>query len=160
MCVCVRVCVCVYMCVFISFHCKGFWLNKMLKKLCGKCLCRHDIDNHSRNLQVEKFCLILSNQHWIKSWHYKWKDLLNLTVPAVTISWALLIDALCWNFSSEKLWETLRGCYSWNEALGFTYLPLIGGIPFMSTTSIVFSWERYVKSGETKWKVLKTKDWA
>ena len=66
-CVCVCVCVCVYVCVCvcISFHHKGFWLNKanvvpeaqvsdgMLRKyFCVKCLCRHVIDNRSRNLQA------------------------------------------------------------------------------------------------------------
>ena len=72
-CVCVRACVCV--CVFISFHCKGLYFhffkgffhckqnNKcnardqasdvvLRKLLCVKHLCRHIIDNHSRDLQA------------------------------------------------------------------------------------------------------------
>ena len=63
--VCVFVCVCV--CVCISFHCKGFsWLKQndkcnardqasdavLRKLLCVKYLCRHIIDNHSRDHQA------------------------------------------------------------------------------------------------------------
>ena len=65
--VCVCVCVCACVCLFISFHRKDFsWMNKtinvvsqvqasdgMLRKyFCVKYLCRHVIDNHSRNLQA------------------------------------------------------------------------------------------------------------
>ena len=66
-CLCLCLCVCVCVCVFIPFHHKGFfWLNRtvnvvpevqssdsMLRKyFCYKYLCRHDIGNHSRNLQA------------------------------------------------------------------------------------------------------------
>ena len=66
-CVLVFVFVCVCVCVFIPFHHKGFfWLNRtvnvvpevqssdsMLRKyFCYKYLCRHDIGNHSWNLQA------------------------------------------------------------------------------------------------------------
>ena len=66
-CVCVRVCVCVCMCVCISFHRKGCsWLKQnnkcnardqatddvLRKLLCVKYLCRHVINNHSRDLQA------------------------------------------------------------------------------------------------------------
>ena len=65
LCVCVCVCVCMYVCACVYFL--GFsWLNKsinvmpdtqvsdgMLRKYFGvKYLCRHVIDNHSRNLQA------------------------------------------------------------------------------------------------------------
>ena len=66
-CVCMCVCVCVCVCVCISFHCKGFsWLKQndkcnardqasdavLRKLLCVKYLCRHIIDNHSRDHQA------------------------------------------------------------------------------------------------------------
>ena len=52
-CVCLCMCVYIYICVFISFRCKGFRLNKMFSEFfCGKYLCHHDIDNHSRNLEA------------------------------------------------------------------------------------------------------------
>ena len=47
---------------------------------------------------LKKAILILSNQHWLRSWYYSWEDPLNLTVIAATCIWALLVDALCWNF--------------------------------------------------------------
>ena len=37
---------------------------------------------------------ILSNQHWLRSWHNRWDDPFNLTVVTATLSWAFLIDAL------------------------------------------------------------------
>ena len=61
---------CVCVCVCVSFHRKGFsWLKQknkynardqvsdvVLRKLhCVKCLCRHVINNHSRDLQASNY---------------------------------------------------------------------------------------------------------
>ena len=46
---------------------------------------------------LEKAFLILSNQYWLRSWNNRWQGPFNLTVVTETLSWALLVDALCRN---------------------------------------------------------------
>ena len=47
---------------------------------------------------LEKVFLIVSDQHWLRSWHNEWEHPFNMTDITVTLSWALLVDALCWKF--------------------------------------------------------------
>lgn len=51
---------------------------------------------------LEKVFIILFNQHWLRFWHNRWKRSFNLTVITVTLGWALLVDAICWNLLAWK----------------------------------------------------------
>ena len=46
--------------------------------------------------------LILSNQHWLRSWHNRWEDLFNVMVVTPMPIWALLVAAFCWNLLVRK----------------------------------------------------------
>ena len=66
---------------------------------------------------LEKAFLILSNQHWLRSWHYSSKDPLNLMVVAATFSWTLLVDALWWKFLVGKAPSPRQSEFHWGGIL-------------------------------------------
>ena len=51
---------------------------------------------------LEKTSTTLSDKHWLRSWHKTWDDSFNLTVVTAARSWALLVDAICWNLWAWK----------------------------------------------------------
>ena len=55
-----------------------------------------------RLLLAEKAVLILSNQHWLRSWYNRREDLLNLMAVFAGLIWALLVDVLLWNLLGWK----------------------------------------------------------
>ena len=69
-----------------------------------------------RRFLLEKAFLILSNQHWLRSWLNRRGDSLNVTVVGATLSWAVLVDALCLKLlcwispHNATRWVSLRGC--------------------------------------------------